>query len=138
MIRALSIQQPWAWLIVNGHKDIENRTWRTDRRGRVLIHAGKSFDKDFDWHWARELLARQAPATQMPPPEQYELGGIVGQAEIVGCVAAHDSPWFFGPWGFVLAKAQPLPFRPVKGALGFFDPQPAAPEPAEPQGSLDL
>ena len=23
---ALSIQQPWAWLIVEGHKDIENRT----------------------------------------------------------------------------------------------------------------
>ena len=37
--KALSIQQPWAWLIVNDHKDIENRDWRTHYRGPVLIHA---------------------------------------------------------------------------------------------------
>ncbi|WP_206002040.1 ASCH domain-containing protein [Paraburkholderia aromaticivorans] len=39
-MKALSIRQPWAWLIVKGHKDIENRTWSTRFRGRVLIHAG--------------------------------------------------------------------------------------------------
>ena len=38
---ALSIRQPWAWLIVHGWKDIENRTWRTRVRGRFLIHAAK-------------------------------------------------------------------------------------------------
>ncbi len=38
----LSIRQPWAWLIVNGYKDIENRTWSTRFRGKVLIHAGKN------------------------------------------------------------------------------------------------
>src|SRR5665213_2736034 len=42
---ALSILQPYAWLIVTGRKDIENRTWRTGRRGRVLIHAGKNYPK---------------------------------------------------------------------------------------------
>ena len=43
-IKVLSIKQPWAWLIVNGFKDIENRTWATNYRGPMLIHAGKSFD----------------------------------------------------------------------------------------------
>ncbi|WP_245839042.1 ASCH domain-containing protein [Yersinia kristensenii] len=38
-MKALSIRQPWAWLIVNGYKDIENRTWNTKCRGPVLIHA---------------------------------------------------------------------------------------------------
>jgi len=33
-MKALSILQPWAWLVVNGHKDIENRTWGTGFRGR--------------------------------------------------------------------------------------------------------
>lgn len=40
MIPALSIRQPGAWLIVNGHKDIENRDWPTTNfRGRLLVHA---------------------------------------------------------------------------------------------------
>jgi ASCH domain len=38
-MKALPIRQPYAWLIVNGHKDIENRAWPTKFRGRVLIHA---------------------------------------------------------------------------------------------------
>ena len=38
-MKALSIRQPWAWLILHGGKDIENRTWATKLRGRVLIHA---------------------------------------------------------------------------------------------------
>jgi hypothetical protein len=38
---ALSIKQPWSWLIVFGHKDIENRSWPTRYRGRFLIHAGR-------------------------------------------------------------------------------------------------
>lgn len=35
MLRALTIYQPWADLIVAGHKDIENRTWRPSRRQLV-------------------------------------------------------------------------------------------------------
>jgi hypothetical protein len=38
-VKALSIRQPWAWLIANGHKDIENRSWNTNYRGAFLIHA---------------------------------------------------------------------------------------------------
>ena len=40
-MKALSIRQPWAWLIVNSHEDVENRTWRTRERGPVLVHASK-------------------------------------------------------------------------------------------------
>ena len=39
-MKVLSVRQPWAWLIVNGHKDIENREWETNLRGRVWIHTG--------------------------------------------------------------------------------------------------
>ncbi|MDD5394961.1 MAG: ASCH domain-containing protein [Thiothrix sp.] len=44
-MKALSIQQPWAWAILNAGKDIENRDWYTPVRGRILIHAGKKIDK---------------------------------------------------------------------------------------------
>ncbi len=35
----LSIRQPYAWAVVHGIKDIENRSWRTHYRGPLLIHA---------------------------------------------------------------------------------------------------
>ena len=49
-ITVLSVRQPWAWLLVNGYKDIENRNWATEFRGRCFIHAGKNFDQEgYDW-----------------------------------------------------------------------------------------
>lgn len=121
-MKALSIMQPWAWLIVNGHKAVENRTWRCHYRGPILIHAGKKVDT-----WARaDLWQRRHPAIGGPldidAPETYDRGGIVGEAEIVDCIDRSDDPWFVGPFGIVLRNARPLPFRPCKGMLGFFTP----------------
>jgi hypothetical protein len=115
-MKALSIRQPWAWLIVNGYKDIENRDWPTRFRGPVLIHAGKAMDPD-DYEAIRDYW----PEVPLPPIETLERGGIVGQCEIVGCVTRSASKWFFGPYGFVIQNAKPLPFRPLPGKLGFFD-----------------
>jgi hypothetical protein len=121
-MRALSIQQPWAWLIVNGHKDIENRDWRCHRRGRILVHAGKKVDRDA----MEDLLADRHPVTGEPLrldlPGAFDAGGIVGEAEIAGCVGHSDSPWFVGRFGILMKEARPLPFQPCKGALGFFEP----------------
>jgi len=113
-MKALSIQQPWAWLIVNGYKDIENRDWLTKGRGRVYIHAGKKIDKDAIW-WIKQEFPH------IPLPEQFENGGIVGEARIVDCVEQSNSPWFFGKFGFVIKEAKPLSFIPYKGQLGFFE-----------------
>lgn len=45
-MKAISIRQPYAYLIVNGKKDIENRNWKTKQRGRVLIHASQKIDDE--------------------------------------------------------------------------------------------
>ena len=111
---ALSIQQPWAWLIVNGYKDVENRSWVTKRRGPILIHAGKKLDID-----SLDVLLRDHK--EIPWPQEFERGGIVGSVVLVDCVTRHSSPWFSGPYGFVLRNAKPLPFRACRGQLGFFD-----------------
>jgi ASCH domain len=42
--RLLTIRQPWAWAIIYGGKDVENRSWLTKHRGPLLIHAGSAFD----------------------------------------------------------------------------------------------
>lgn len=43
-MKALSIKQPWAFLIARGEKTIETRLWETDYRGELLIVASKTPD----------------------------------------------------------------------------------------------
>lgn len=122
---AISVRQPWAWLIVNGLKDIENRDWATRYRGAVLIHAGKGMTRDEyeDCLDTCRVVSRVQPfpsGTILPAFSVLERGGIVGQATITDCVTGSPSPWFFGRYGFVLTGQRALPFRPYKGALGFF------------------
>lgn len=134
---AISIQQPWSWLIVNGWKDIENRTWRHSHRGPVAIHAGKVMDREAHVSLLRDihpangedwlplgLLTAYSRAgwggSDIDPVQPRHLGGIVGVADIIDCVSASASPWFVGPYGFELANARPVPFIPCRGALGFF------------------
>lgn len=111
---ALSIRQPWAWLIVNGYKDVENRSWSTDFRGKFLVHAGWIFDEE-GYHRAVKKLD-----IDLPEPDDYERGGIVGVAEIYDCVTQSDSPWFEGKYGFLLKNARSLPFVAMKGKRMFF------------------
>lgn len=129
-MKALSLQQPWAWLIVNGYKDIENRDWFTSFRGPVLIHASKTWDEEAFPLWNRGFTYSKydkpaiVPANiaeLMPLFGKINLGGIVGIAEITACAITHKSPWFVGEYGFVLENARPLPFIPLRGRLGFFD-----------------
>ncbi len=44
-MKALSLKQPWAELLVQGKKKIEIRKWNTNFRGKFLIHASKSPDE---------------------------------------------------------------------------------------------
>src|SRR3954451_14579731 len=108
-MKALSIKQPWAWLIVHGGKDIENRPWKTKIRGRILVHASKAIDVDALADFSNVL------------PDSLMLGGIIGSIEIVGCVKESDSKWFQGPYGFVLRNPEPLIFTPLKGKVNFFE-----------------
>lgn len=128
-MRALSIQQPWAWLIVNGHKDIENRNWRCHFRGPVLIHAGKRIDRDAMEDLRDGYHPVSGDRLDLDLPEIFETGGIVGEAVIADCVERSTSAWFVGRFGIVMRDARPLDFRPCKGALGFFVPEGITPSP---------
>ena len=118
---ALSIRQPWAWLILNAGKNIENRSWTTRFRGRFIVHAAKGMTRDEYEAACDPLWAKGGPVIAVPAFADLERGGIVGSVELVDCVTDSDSPWFCGPFGFVLRDPQPLPFRPLRGALGFFE-----------------
>ncbi len=112
LLKILSIRQPWAWLIAHGYKDIENRSWSTAYRGPLLIHAGKTVDH------AGCAVVRQR--FKIALPEHFETGGIIGLATLTEVVTQSASPWFIGPYGFVLEAARTLPFFPLRGQLGLY------------------
>ncbi|WP_241559678.1 ASCH domain-containing protein [Hydrogenophaga sp. NH-16] len=123
MIPALSIRQPWAWLIVNGHKDIENRDWSTPFRGRFLVHAGQTLTRPQYEDVVTQLLLAGIQIS-LPPFEDLreQCGGFVGWSRVVDCVREHPSGWKEpGSYGFVLADSMPIPFVPYKGRLGWFN-----------------
>lgn len=136
-MKALSVRAPWWWFILHCGKDIENRDWPTNFRGTVYLHASKwwvtrEVEDDFDYAIGDfETANNTFITTDLTEPEVEaatlrkirERGGcIVGTVEIVGCVKQSDSPWFNGPYGFVLRNPKPLDTPiPYKGALGFFD-----------------
>jgi hypothetical protein len=124
---ALSLKQPWAALLVHGRKTVEVRRWPTARRGRILVHAARVSDERPEaWAWVPEELRAAAALT----------GGILGAVDLTGCVAyrsreafaadqaRHLNPpdWFSGPvlYGFTVANAVVLPFRPYPGWMRFF------------------
>ncbi len=143
-MKVLSIKQPWAWLICAGYKDIENRNWKIGRKSqhgpyssyhqadfqlelpcRIYVHAGKQGDFTGDTLTMLEGAAglTQEQLIQLKKaliPAQF--GAIIGEVDITACVTNSKSPWFTGPYGFVLANPvlydKPIPYR---GQLGFFE-----------------
>jgi hypothetical protein len=95
-MKALSIKQPWAWLIVSGIKDIENRTWKCPEKyigQRVLIQASGSpqsgFYKDFIPAWSFFSEDQKQVIIQ----ESAIRSAIIGSVRIVDCVINHPSIW---------------------------------------------
>jgi hypothetical protein len=124
---ALSLKQPWAALLVSGHKSIEVRKWATRIRGPVFIHAARISD-DRSEVWAK------VPEAVRPLAEL--VGGIIGRAELASCIRyrtqfgfAADSAkhlnapsWFELPemYGFMFRGGKAVPFFPCKGNVRFF------------------
>ena len=153
-MKTITIKQPWADLICSGLKDVENRTWPTKFRGRVLVHAAKKPVKDgmmalspiqieasTDWFVNSKLIP--------------DFGSIIGSVEIVDCVINHSSIWAekthyhqtneSNPdyeddlviYNWVLANPILFPEPiPAKGKLSFWDYPNILAEPEEKDGEL--
>jgi hypothetical protein len=101
-MKALTLWQPWAWLLFHG-KDIENRSWRTHYRGPLAIHSARSRHPE-EYEFAARIARRQGIA--LPDPECLLYGYVLGIVEVVGCVQQSPSPWFFGQFGWTIENPQ--------------------------------
>jgi hypothetical protein len=113
-MKIIVVRQPWAWLIVAGHKDIENRTWTTSHRGPILIQASAKRPSGYDMDCA---IAYARERDVGVPVEELVFGGIVGVADVIDCVSRHDSPWFMGSVGWILRNAR-VAIRSVPRSIG--------------------
>lgn len=77
-MKVLTIKQPWATLIMEGHKRFEFRSWKTKYRGDLLIHAGKGVDKE-----AMRRLAKYIP-------EDMPTGKILGKVTLIDCIKCDE------------------------------------------------
>ena len=125
-MKALTIKEPYATLIAEGYKEYEFRTWKTNYRGEVLIHAGKSlYEKNLERFNDRDL--------------KYSFGKIIAKATLTDCVEVdeefskkmikkdpdvyqnltrkRDKPLY----GFKLENVKRIKPIEVKGQLGFWN-----------------
>lgn len=123
-MKALTIKEPWATLIIEGHKGYEFRSWKTNYRGKLLIHAGMSLEKEY-----------------LDKFQSYHLdcskGAIIGEVELVDCILVDEEfnqellkkdPIVYGQsnhvrnyaWKLEQVKKYKHPI-PIKGSLGLWN-----------------
>lgn len=125
-MKALSVKNPYAYLICAGLKDIENRSRITNRRGRILIH---STAKPYNTQVTQVLTPEQFES--LPFQEQqlllqntFTYSAIIGEVEIVDCIKNSSSIWAIpGQYHWVLKN--PIIYKEailnVKGALSLWN-----------------
>jgi len=132
-MKVLSVKNPWAYLIIHYGKDIENRSRKTNYRGRIGIHASQKSDL---WayevrQWAKPEIQKIFDELREKKAEIEKLNGcILGTVELCNCTypeltkAANDSPWveMDAAWHYWLKEPEPLA-EPVliRGALGLWE-----------------
>ena len=118
-MKALSLKQPWAELILQGKKTIELRKWNTNFRGEFLIHAPSNLDEEKMKEYNFKDLPKQA---------------VIGKAVLKDVKIYNNEEEFlkdsdkhlastmeWGKYGFVLEKPERIKPVKQKGSLGFFE-----------------
>lgn len=89
-MRILTVRQPWAWAIIHGGKDVENRVRNIagDYRGPVAIHAGLQYDENWNSDALANVMNKHPGVWDEPQPWRAQIGAstgaIIGVVDLVG------------------------------------------------------
>ncbi|MDR1897105.1 MAG: ASCH domain-containing protein [Prevotellaceae bacterium] len=118
-MKVLTVKNPWASLIISGGKDVENRTWKTNYRGRILVHSSIRRDTSCnayfrtDWSYVKYVKFLLDVAFD---------GCVIGSVELADCVQNSTSRWAEKDmWHWILKDPKPLVPIPAKGRLGLWE-----------------
>ena len=109
-MRGLTINQPFAWAIIIGHKSVENRTWAPPREllgERIAIHASRRVT---DPETKRKIECDHGIVIPVGLP----FGAVIGSVVISEIVRESHDRWFTGPLAWRLSNPiaiQPIPCR---------------------------
>jgi len=133
-MKALSIQQPWASLIVAGIKDVENRTWSTRYRGPLAVHAGSKLNKatarDAFSRLERVQLVTLCNCIALTTSkdvltvtlDDVPRGAVIGVVDVVDVIRTSKSKWALEDhFHWVLRNPRPVRAWWMSGRLGLFD-----------------
>jgi hypothetical protein len=122
--RAIAVRQPFAWAIIHGGKDVENRNQRAAFQfkpaigERVLIHASAGMTAA-EYENAAAFMA--SIGVRCPQRGALQFGGVIGSVFVRDVVTRSDSPWFRkGATALVFSHAIPQPFMTARGQTGLF------------------
>lgn len=111
---AITLHQPLVDAILVHGCDVIAKSYRTNVRGRIYLHAGRKLNRDLE-QW---MLRNGHPIR-----EEYQRGVILGSCHIVDCVGGSDSKWFYRrkmfAWEVAFPEILPEPI-PCRGEKGFF------------------
>ena len=114
-LKALSVKQPWAWLISAGVKTIETRTWATEYRGDLLIVSSKGIDR----HAAKRFDT---------DPDSLLYGHALAVADLFDCQLMQPDDERFalcdvyeGAYSWKMRNIRRIEPFPVKGQLGLYN-----------------
>lgn len=131
-MKAISLLQPWASLIVMGAKQFETRSWGTKHRGMLLIHASQSMkpvNRELNMDFQQEFFH-----LQIPKYEDLPFGAIIGKVYLANVFKTQvianslsDQEKAFGDFTYgryAWELKQPVMFEkpiPYKGSLSLWD-----------------
>ena len=121
-IFAISVRQPWAWALIHGGKDVENRTKAPQGTGNLIgrrfcIHASKGMTQA-EYEHAADFMA--TVGIECPRPDRLIRGGVIGSVRLDHVTSEYPSRWFFGPRGLIVREPQSCDPVAASGQLGWF------------------
>ena len=85
-MKAITVTQPWAQLLVCGAKVYDTRTWQTSHRGPLLIHAAKRLSEATRALCAEEPFRSLLKAHGVTRAIDLPLGALIGTVELIDCI----------------------------------------------------
>lgn len=141
-MKAITLHQPWASLVVIGAKRYETRPWQTRHRGPLLIHAAAGSPRYAERVMDEDIAVRLVMQKWDLDRDDMIRGAILGQVEVVTMVATDElnsfisgsevavGDWTSGRWAWELSNPQqfekPVPAKGAQSLWGFHGALPQA------------
>lgn len=135
-MKAITLWQPWATLMIMGAKTIETRSWATSHRGPLIIHASKRWTDEEEFYFYRAPFNSVLRSYGITEPKDLPFGAALGTVWVLAMTRTEQlrktipfeekafGNYEPGRWGWVTDVSKLERFDapvPIKGAQGLWN-----------------